>query len=204
MNTSLVKCFSKNQIKIFFTVFLFFISSAYCSWTFKDRQGNKITIDPIGQSDLKEEEEIFITAFLEAYKDFSPEQLGVKDKLQFLQDAFADVKEDFAIGKNLAFSAKKEGKVIGFVCFKPTEVKGQVYIAQLAVSPFYWQNGVGKELVFFVLKAIPETNHLVVIPRQLNEIARKFYEHLKFKVCDYMHPGYDPNKYIGYEWKKYG
>lgn len=99
-------------------------------------------------------------------------------------------------------SAKLDGKVIGFVGFKDTDQQNEVYIAQLAVDPSYWQLGLGKELIFSIFDIKKETVRLFVIPRRINEVARQFYSHLGFTVSEYMHPGYNPQKYIGYEWNK--
>jgi ribosomal protein S18 acetylase RimI-like enzyme len=186
---------------------LLFIGSSFISldvhaWTFTARSGDQIELDWIEQHDLRQEEEVFINAFMEAYKDFSNEQLGIVDKYTFLKNAFQDVVEDHEKGDGYLLSAKLDGKVIGFAGFKETEQENEVYISQLAVDPRYWQLGVGKELVFSIFTIKKDTARLVVIPRRINEVARQFYAHLGFTVSEYMHPGYNPQKYVGYEWSK--
>ncbi len=184
------------------TLFLLTFSHSWADWTFTAKNGEQIHFSWIEQSDLQQEERVFIDAFMEAYKDFSLDQLGIADKFAFLKGAFEDVREDYLNGTGLLLSATLNGKVIGFVGFKETEKEHEIYISQLAIDPAYWQNGIGKELVFSIFQIKKETTHLVVIPRRINEVARQFYMHLGFTISDYMHPGYDPNKYIGYEWSK--
>lgn len=189
-------------LSLLFCVCSSLISSPVQAWTFIDRSGNQIELNWIEQLDLSQEEQVFIDAFLEAYKDFSIEQLGISDKHTFLKSAFQDVVEDSENGKIFLLSAKLDGKVIGFAGFKDTDQNNEVYIAQLAIDPRFWQQGLGKELVFSIFDIKKETERLVVIPRRINEVARQFYSHLGFTVSEYMHPGYNPQKHIGYEWNK--
>lgn len=74
-----------------------------------------------------------------------------------------------------------------------------IYIFQLAVKVDHWHRGIGKRLVFSAFDLFPETKSLVVIPRKINLMARNFYFKLGFIESLYMHPGYNPEKYIGYE-----
>jgi ribosomal protein S18 acetylase RimI-like enzyme len=194
----------KKTLLLFLAFCTLFITPVRASWIFIDKKDNAIelTWTEEEESNLQGEESVFMKAFLEAYQAFTPQMLGIQDKYTFLQAAFADVRDDF-LNKNGHFvSARKDGKVIGFVQFKETEVEHEIYIAQLAVDPDFWENGIGRELVYSIFKKRPQTNHLVVIPRRINDLARKFYAKLGFTVCSYMHPGYDPKKYIGYEWSR--
>lgn len=92
--------------------------------------------------------------------------------------------------------------MVGFAGFKDTDQKNEIYISLLAIDPDYWKLGLGKELVFSIFNIKQETERLVVVTRRINEVARQFYAHLGFTVSEYMHPGYNPHKYIGYEWSK--
>jgi len=158
-----------------------------------------VTLNLCEESDLIACRTIFIEAFTKAYENFSKEQLGVKDKIQFLEEAFEDVRDDLKDSLQKLVVAKINGKVIGFVGFKKTDNAGEIYISQLAVEPHSWQQGIGKHLVFSVFDVYKDVKSLVVIPRKINEVARNFYSRLGFKESTYMHPGYDPQKYIGYE-----
>ncbi len=171
------------------------------SWEFIDKKGDIVTLDWVKTGDLIEEEAVFVNAFLEAYKDYSEETLGVQDKPAFLHEAFSDFHQELLSGKQTLIVAKVDGKTVGFAGFEPTETLHQVYITQCAVSPEYSQTGIGRELVFSVFKLFEDTDHLVVITRRINERAQKFYHRLGFTECAYMHPGYNPQKYVGYEWR---
>lgn len=171
------------------------------TWDFVDVDGEKITFDWVKpNSSLVEEEKVFIKSFTEAYKNLSLSDLGVEDKSLFLKDAFSDVRKDFSEERTLLLTAAKNGKVIGFVSFKPTEKATQMYIGQLAVDPAYWRKGIGKELVFGISHLQPELTKLVAIGRRKNGIGRNFFLKIGFTECAYMHPGYNPEKYVGYEY----
>lgn len=170
------------------------------AWDFIDKQGEIISLELCQEEDLPYCEEVFIAAFSKAYEDFTPEILGVTDKMQFLKNAFSDVYDDFKDGKQELIVAKLKNEIIGFAGFKPEDKPGQIYISQLAVHPDFWQNGIGKQLVFSVFKIYEDTNHLFVIPRKINIIARDFYFKIGFSQCDYIHPGYSAERYVGYEW----
>lgn len=164
------------------------------------KDGKIATLEVCQESDLKTCESIFIKSFTKAYEDFSPELLGVKDKSAFLKEAFADVYQDVFQGFQILMIAKVNQEIVGFVGFKTTEVQGQIYISQLSVDPKYWQQGLGKHLVFSAFNQYEEIQSLVVIPRKINNIARIFYSKIGFVESSYMHSGYNPERYIGYEW----
>ncbi|MBS0605094.1 MAG: GNAT family N-acetyltransferase [Verrucomicrobia bacterium] len=175
-------------------------SSAAGAWEFIDKDGDTLVFDLVSpSSDLKQEEELFVQSFYAAYTDYSLEMLGVKDKISFLHGAFEDVREDVQKGEGFLISAKKGEEVIGVLEFKNTEKPGQIYIAQLAVSPQYWQKGIGKELVFSVCKLVDGVEQMLAIGRRINNRGKGFFTHIGFTECKYIHPGYDPVKYIGYE-----
>lgn len=187
--------------KVFSLLFSFFLFiNTIHSSTFISKTGTEIEITDCQASDLQACEIIFIKAFSKAYEQFGPDQLGVKDKLLFLQEAFADVYDDFEQGLQILSVAKSKEKIIGFVGFKKTEKEGEIYISQLAVDPDHWQDGIGSHLVFSSFTYFPGLKSLVVIPRKINATAREFYTKLGFVQSPYMHPGYNPERYIGYEW----
>jgi ribosomal protein S18 acetylase RimI-like enzyme len=192
------------MIKRFVLLFLVSISLTQTinSKEFTDKSGDLIYLSPCQKEDLSDCEAIFINAFSKAYEDFTPEQLGVKDKLLFLKEAFADVYDDLQMGLQKLLVAKIEEKVVGFVGFKKTEKPHQIYISQLAVDPEHSRKGIGTHLVFSVFDHFEDTENLVVIPRRINLIAKQFYSKLGFVESSYMHPGYSPQKYVGYEWTK--
>ena len=136
-------------------IFLLMLSVIFCiqgvnSWEFVIKDNEIISLEPCENENLPACQHIFIEAFSKAYAEFTPDELGVIDKILFLEEAFADVYDDVQQGLQKLTVAKKEGKVIGFVGFKKTEMPNQIYISQLAVDPEYWQRGIGKHLVWSV------------------------------------------------------
>jgi len=186
---------------MYILLFLFLLSPL-SAWEFVDRAQEIITLEESTEDELLRCEEIFIDAFTLAYKDFTLEMLGIDNLYHFLQAAFSDVYSDYQKGTSKIICAKHEGRVIGFAGFSRTETPHEIYISQLAVDPHYWRRGIGKHLVFASLTLYEDAKSLVVIPRRINDIAKKFYYRLGFFECPYMHPGYDAKKYVGYEWKR--
>ena len=182
---------------LFFVVPLQFIESA----EFFTRYGETVRLEPCKMRDLPQCEAIFIESFAKTYESFTPEMLGVSDKVQFLKIAFEDVYEDCEQNLQKLVVAKIKDEIVGFAGFKETEKKGEIYITQLAVKPIHWQKGIGTQLIFSSFAYFDRIESLVVIPRKINEIAQQFYESLGFHTSAYMHPGYSAEKYVGYEWK---
>lgn len=190
------------KIFVYVILALLFSTQVVNSSDFINKKGEKIELTSCQFSELKECETIFVNAFSKAYEDFPPELLGVKDKSLFLQEAFADIYDDFNEGLQQLVIAKHNDTIIGFAGFKKTEKEGQIYISQLAVDPNYWQQGIGSHLVLSALEYFPDLKSLVVIPRKINLVAREFYKNLGFIQSAYMHPGYNSERYIGYEWDR--
>lgn len=191
----------KRKVVLLLALFQFLVLNIH-AYEFTDKFRDTVSIETCQQDDLPACETIFIRAFTQAYKDLTLQQLGVENLQLFLKEAFSDVYEDLLIGEQKLAVAKKGDKIVGFVGFKKTETPHQIYLTQLAVDPDYWQHGIGRHLVFSSLIYFEDTTSLVVIPRRLNTVAKNFYMSLGFQESSYMHPGYNPEKYVGYEWHK--
>ncbi len=177
-----------------FSLFLFADANEFTT-----KSGLTISLEVCQEKDLIECEIIFISAFSKAYEELSPQDLGVEDKLAFLLQAFSDVYEDVRLNKQKVVVAKIEGTIIGFAGFTKTEIPNQIYISQLAVNPQYWNQGIGRHLVFSALNFYENVHSLVVISRRINHMASSFYRSLGFIESSYMHPEYNPQRYVGYE-----
>lgn len=147
---------------------------------------------------------VFTTSFLKAYAHISVEDLKLDTNLTLkerLDNYFQKEElEPFSQKKFVAVGAFFENHLIGYISFDvPTEL-GELYIRQLAVDINYWQSGIGRKLVFSVLKLFPNTTCLALVTRRKNECACIFYNHLGFDECqDYVHPPWDPADFIGYK-----
>lgn len=179
---------------------LLIIFQAYGSWECTDKHGESSTFAWGSAQDLPAEKELFCKALLEIYKELSLEELGLTcDKREFAEDAFADLEKEFLEGTTKIFTVKKQDKLVGFIAFYPTDTPNQIYFSQMSIDPSYWRRGLGRNLISFLLREFPETDHFVLITRKINTVARQFWKSLGFTECSYMHNGYDPEKYIGYE-----
>ncbi len=174
---------------------------AYAEWRFIDKTGDEVELEEIASSNLYEEREVFIRSFGTAYFSFTENDLGIANKTLFLNEAFENLEKDYATHSITLIAAKKNNKIIGIAGFKNAEEPGTVYVAQLAVDPHEWQRGIGRHLIFSILDLDPQITHLVAITRKINCISRTFFDRIGFTPSPYMHAGYDPNKYIGYEWR---
>lgn len=174
---------------------------ASADWRFIDKTGDEVVLEEITSPDLSEEREVFIRSFGTAYSSFNEEDLGIINKTRFLNEAFESVEKDYAAQSMTLIAAKKNNKIIGIAGFKRAEEPGTAYVAQLAVDPQEWQKGIGRHLIFSILTLEPQITHLVAITRKINCISKNFFNHIGFTPSLYMHAGYDPNKYTGYEWR---
>jgi ribosomal protein S18 acetylase RimI-like enzyme len=154
------------------------------------------------ESDLAACEVVFVNAFMKAYEPYTLEELAVKDKELFLKEAFSDVYADFKTGEQKLVVAKMNDTVIGFAGFKLAKDPEQIYITQLAVDPKFWRRGVAANLMQTAFKLYPDATSLVVIARRINQVARNFYIKQGFVESSYMHEGYNPERYVGYEWQE--
>ena len=190
-----------NKTNLLSIVFLL-TSSFFISSREAQKNEDSIELQWISDSDLKREEEIFVSSFLEGYKDFPEAKSKTKqNRKEGLKNAFEKERIEFkkSNGKILLVSAKKNSEVVGFALFNKTENKGEIYIRQLAVAPEYWKQGIGKQLVFSINKKINGIKKYVLVTRRINIGAKNFYTKLGFKESEYEHEGLDPKQYVGYE-----
>lgn len=203
-NALISKKYSVKNIRKTKLLLIVFLLSSF-SFIFSgavQRSEAPITLQWTSDSDWAREEEVFVRSFLEAYKNFSEEQLEItQGKEEWLRSGFKEERDEFKKGDGKVFlvSAKKNSKVVGFASFNETENKGEVYIRQLAVDPKYRKQGIGKKLVFSINKKIDGIQKYVFVTRRINIDAKNFYTKLGFKECEYDHEGLDPKKYVGYE-----
>lgn len=155
--------------------------------------------------------DVFIKAFENAYKNFTPEQLYLTPKPgflpSFLQAAFEDEENDFngqKDGSLFVVAHNSHNKVIGFVAFDKDvhNNESKIYIRQLAIDPAYKNQGLGKLLCIDTVKEINEHKpaRVVVCTRKINEPAIQFYHKLNFKDAsmDEVHPELPDYKYRGF------
>ncbi|BDC34397.1 hypothetical protein Noda2021_03550 [Candidatus Dependentiae bacterium Noda2021] len=170
-----------------------------------------VKLDAKDKAIFAEAKEVFLRSFADAYKVYSPEQLFLTDKpdylTSFLQAAFEDEENDFNNQKEdalfvVAFDSKNH--VVGFVAFDKHSKNGEtkVYIRQLAIDPAYQNKGLGRLLCIDTLQEIIEHKpaKIVVCTRKINEPAIQFYHKLSFNdaTMDEVHPELPAHKYRGF------
>ncbi len=189
----------QGRISLIFAIAISSFIQLNGSWSIADKKGESVMYEWINGGDLIGEEEVFINAFSEAYRDL---YLDVDNKYELLKNAFEDERNELNNdSKNIyCISAKKDNKVVGYASFEEGDNPYEVYIRQMAVDPSCWSRGIGRNIVFAILDKLPDTKKIVLITRSTNNIACTFYRTLGFKNSEYMHEGYDPNVYQGFEY----
>lgn len=165
------------------------------------KEDSAINYTWITSGDLAEEREVMVNAFKKMYAPLSKEELPIDNLDTFLNGAFDDEVKDLAnpqTGVSM-LCAKKDDKTIGFISCNE-ESANVIYIRQMAVSPEFWGQGIGKKLVAGIQKKFPVAKKLVLMTRIVNRGAIAFYTALGFKKTDYLHAGLNPERYVGYEY----
>lgn len=96
----------------------------------------------------------------------------------------------------------EKNQAVGFLIIDTKNVPEEIYLAQLVVDPNAQRKGIGKELIDFLFHEFPEVHRFTLVTRIANESARKFYTSLGFKTSRYMHDGYSPELFIGFEYER--
>lgn len=150
--------------------------------------------------DLAAEKKVFVSSFLDAYKDFSLEQLKVDDKKAWLGEAFDDEQNGLNSKKEniFFFSAVLKDVVVGMISFNSGN-ENELYVRQLAVDPLYNRIGIGSALMATCLKVFPKTKKIILATRRVNEKARAFYGKHEFKETKEVPHGLSAERYVGLE-----
>jgi GNAT superfamily N-acetyltransferase len=179
--------------------------NAACKWDVLLKDGSHATLS-ICQDNLDAEKAVFNKAFTDAYSGTPIEPMILKKHPTlnaFLAAAFEDEEADFKAQKRdaLFVNAKDaNGNVLGCVAFDKKE-NNTVYVRQLAVAPEFKGKGLGSLLMYTFLKVWPETYHVGLLTRKLNNMARAFYIALGYTECSATEicTKLDPTVYTGYQ-----
>ncbi len=167
------------------------------------RRNQEITYEWEREPDREAFKRIMFDSFANCYKDIPKEVLRVSNVEEWLSNHFSDeflegLKKDECVYRLV--TAKLDGKPAGYALFDLSHCPEFIYISEMAVDPAYQRKGIGRGLVFSVLKWFPKIEKIVLITRKVNTQARQFYSSLGFQSTDYMENGYDPELYIGYDY----
>lgn len=155
-------------------------------WTFKNNRGEEIALEWSSSSALESVRSIYLEAYLDGdlYRAFLPAETREEAMAQ-LNAAW-----DFRKGvyqKKLESSppeayfavAKKNFKFLGFVIFHQ-EGPDEVSISPISILPEMQKTGLGKELVFSILRLFPNIKKISL--RTTKDMpATEFYRYLGFE-----------------------
>ena len=183
-----------------FALLLLVVFQTAWGLSLQDRQTGNISYMWDRIADFEAASELFMESFLAAYDPIPLETLGVESKEAFLQEVIDEELELFFLDPKVHWLlAKEEGKVVGLLILDLSEYPKEVYGRQMAIHPDYLRHSVGTEMAKVAQANLPDANRIVAITRVFNTTSMVFFESLGFKRCAYMHEGYDPARYVGYE-----
>jgi len=155
----------------------------------------------IPASDEAQMKEVFVDAFCAAYRA-SGAYTNQTD--QQIQDSLA---EDFdkILHPNLHsekpqifLAAKSDRRMVGYSLFEMLDAR-TAYIAELAITPLFWNQGLGKKLTFAIVELNPGIEKIVLVTERINKVSQAFYERMGFRSSEYEHEGYPKERFCAYE-----
>lgn len=185
-----------------------FAHAAIQEWQLQDKKDRMISYticrpDEIDSQILQQLHTVFMKSFSEAYKNIPLAVLGAVNLENFLNEAFAQeesiIKKGDRPGYFLIIAHCNE-KLTGFASFD-TEEDHCYYIRELSMHPDFQRSGIGQQLIFSVKMLDDQVRGLRLVTRRANIQARNFYKKIGFIESSYIHEGFDPAKYVGYEKK---
>lgn len=159
---------------------------------------------------FEKERSLICRAFIESYqnnlqilKDISKDKPTSLDQLT--QIATEQEYQNYILQKkNVLFitAESSDATPLGYASFDHSindPLRQTAYLRMLVTEPSYQRKGVGKQLVFSVLKFWPKVKKIEVSTRRANNQAVSFYRKLGFKPTKQVHEDLDPQFYCGLE-----
>ena len=158
--------------------------------------------------DLEAFNRVSVEAFYQCYREIPLSAFGFDDSADLKEEILKMQRDidEVAIGLQepgsqlRLLTAKRDEAPVGYVMFDMTLYPEQVYISELAVDPTFQRQGIGTQLVFSILEQLSDIKKLVLITRKVNFQACAFYPAIEFESSDYMHEGYNPELFTGFEY----
>jgi ribosomal protein S18 acetylase RimI-like enzyme len=167
-------------------------------------QANGIAYCWENEPNFSDTKNVFLNAFVKYYSQIPLEVLRQPSReamIQWLDDAFDEMYADYKNSKSrLWLSAKKNDKIVGFLVIDLAKYPDEMYFAQLAIDPPYQRQGIASTMIRSLFDQFPQCGKFVVITRCANQEAKSFYKALDFTPSSYMHEGYSPELYSGFEY----
>jgi len=136
---------------------------------------------------------IYMASFFQAYKSCSEQDLGIDEPLEeHLEHLFLKHFEEINSHPEhfICFEAQKNKEVVGYAVFKRMDNSDWIYLSTLLVDPLAQRLGIGKKLMFSVLKTEPCINKIILNTRRVNSKAISFYKKLGFVDSTYIDKTY--------------
>ncbi len=186
---------------------LLLAAAAVCYGELADFQKGAILYEWEANPDFYECKKVFMEAFIKCYDPIPLEVLGKPsraDMIQWLSDAYDEIYSEFLQNPcHLRWlTAKSNGEAVGCLLIDLEKAPDEVYLAEMAVSPEHQREKIASTMVRSLFEQIPDAKRFVVITRRANEEAKGFYRALGFVDSDYMHEGYCPKVYTGFEFTR--
>ena len=167
-------------------------------------QKNGIVYSWENEPNSSESKKVFLDAFVKCYNQIPLDVLNKPSReamIQWLDDVFEEMYVDYKSSKSsLWLSAKASDKVVGFLVIDIVNHPEEIYLAQLAIDPAYQGQGIATSMIRSLFDQFSECGKFVVITRSANEEAKGLYNALGFTSSSYMHEGYNPEVYTGFEY----
>jgi ribosomal protein S18 acetylase RimI-like enzyme len=87
---------------------------------------------------------------------------------------------------------------VGYAVFEKIDAE-TIYIAELALMPEIWRQGLGRKMTFAILDKEPTARRIVLVTERINILSQRFYTSLGFKPSSYRHDGYADEAYCSFE-----
>ena len=158
---------------------------------------------------LRDCRELFIEAWVDNYREtalaeLNPSFSNFHDFRDHLEKIFNAEEKLIHDGKAILIKAFQNDMLVGWIIFQPEpREKNSVYIKDLVVKPGFQRMGIGRHLIFSLKKIptlFPNTENIFAVFRRINHKARAFYKKYGFHESSYTQEGYDPDKFVGFEW----
>jgi len=169
------------------------------TWRIYDRYNRELECAWYTGEMLKEEEQIFVEAFSKTYEHLSPQELGTNDLIAGLR---ATMRNEYKLAHEqregyYLVTVRYQNRAIGFASFNRMENPRHIYVRLLAITPSWWHRGLGKQLLFAVLRMAPDAQKLCLSVRKANKNACQFYQALGFKESSIVHGPWELPSFYG-------
>jgi ribosomal protein S18 acetylase RimI-like enzyme len=98
---------------------------------------------------------------------------------------------------HLIHLASHQNRIVGVAVFQKWKKK-DYYLAEMAITPSFHRQGIGRQLIYSLFEKEKGTDKLFLVTQSQNISAQGFYEKVGFKKSHFSHPDYPG--YLGLEY----